>query len=276
MKLHEKIFDLALKRSFFYPSNEPYGAVSGFYDYGPVGAPMKHRIEELWKRMFLKEEGYLEVESSIITPEIVLKASGHVDNFGDPIFECKKCDTKVRADSFISDKIDGFEWDGKLESLDKTAEEKRMKCPKCGGEFSKAYMFNLMFATGMGGERAPAYSRPETAQGIFTSFPRLFRNHGTTLPMAVGQVGKSFRNEISPRKGLVRMREFTQRELEYFFDPDKPEFPRFREIADYKMRFMINGEIKVMTAEETLKKKICPNEIFAYFLVKEWGFYKTV
>jgi len=276
MKLHEKIFDLALKRSFFYPSNEPYGSVSGFYDYGPVGAPMKHRIEDLWRRMFIKEEGYLEVESSIITPEIVLKASGHVDSFGDPLFECTECKTKVRADSFISDKLDGFEWDGKIESLDKTAEEEGLKCPKCKGKFSKAYMFNLMFATGMGGERAPAYSRPETAQGIFTSFPRLFRNHGTTLPLAVGQVGKSFRNEISPRKGLVRMREFTQMELEYFFDPDKPGFSRFSEVADYKMRFMVNGEIKTMTAEETLKKKICPNEIFAYFLVKEWEFYKMV
>lgn len=277
MKLHEKIFDLALKRSFFYPSNEPYGSVSGFYDYGPVGSQIKHRIEELWRRMFIKEEGYLEVESSIITPEIVLKASGHVDSFTDPIFECQKCHTKVRADSFIADKVEGYMWDGKdLAELDRELAKHKLKCPKCNSDFGKAARFNLMFATGMGGERAPAYSRPETAQGIFTAFPRLFRNHGTQLPLAVGQVGKSFRNEISPRKGLVRMREFTQMELEYFFDPEKPNIEKFTTIADYKMRFKINNEIKILTAGESIKSSIVPNEIFAYFLAKEWEFYKNV
>ncbi|MEM4166202.1 MAG: glycine--tRNA ligase [Candidatus Bilamarchaeaceae archaeon] len=277
MKLHEKIFDLALKRSFFYPSNEPYGSVSGFYDYGPVGSQIKYRIEELWRKMFIHEEGYLEVQSAIITPEIVLKASGHVDSFTDPIFECQKCHTKVRADSFISDKVEGYMWDGKeLAELDRKRDEHKLKCPKCGGDFNNAARFNLMFATGMGGERAPAYCRPETAQGIFTAFPRLFRNHGTQLPLAIGQVGKSFRNEISPRKGLVRMREFTQMELEYFFDPQKPNIEKFSKITDYTMRFKINGEIKTLTADESVKTGIVPNEIFAYFLVKEWEFYKKV
>ncbi|MFH1221998.1 MAG: glycine--tRNA ligase [Candidatus Micrarchaeota archaeon] len=276
MKLHEKIFELALKRSFYYPSNEPYGSTSGFYDYGPVGSQIKQRIEQLWRRMFIKELGFLEVESSVITPEIVLKASGHVDNFTDPVFECAKCHTNVRADSFAADKIEGFKWDGKLESLDALAEQHRWKCPKCSGDFTKAHRFNLMFATGIGGDRAPAYSRPETAQGIFTAFPRLFRNHGTQLPLAIGQVGRSFRNEISPRKGLVRMREFTQMELEYFFDPEKPGFERFAEVADQKMRFMVKDEIVVKTAEQAVKEGIAPNEIFAFFLVKQWQFYKAV
>ncbi|NYZ77728.1 glycine--tRNA ligase [Candidatus Micrarchaeota archaeon] len=276
MTLHEKIFDLALKRSIFYPSNEPYGAVSGFYDYGPVGSLLKQKIERLWRRIFIKENGYLEVESSIITPEPVLKASGHVDAFGDPIVECPKCGINIRADSFIADKLPNFKWDGKLESLDKTIAAEGMKCPKCDGPLSKAHMFNLMFKTGMGADRAPAYARPETAQGIFTSFPRLFKNHGTKLPLAVGQVGRSFRNEISPRKGLVRMREFTQMELEYFFSPAAPGIEDFGKVAEQKMRFQIDGKMVVKNGSEAVAGKITPNEIFAYFLVKEWEFYKQV
>jgi len=277
MKLHERIFELALKRSFFYPSNECYGATAGFYDYGPIGVQTKRKIENLWRRIFIKEEGYLEVESSIVTPEIVLKASNHVDSFTDPVAECEKCRTKVRADSYIADNVKGYEWDGKsLEDLDREIAKRGLKCPKCGGNFSKVQKFNLMFATGIGGERAPAYNRPETAQGIFTAFPRLFRNHGTQLPLAVAQVGRSFRNEISPRKGLVRMREFTQMELEYFFDPQKPNYHKFKEVAGYRMRFKINNEIKMLGAEEAIRNNIVPNEIFAYFLAKEWEFYKAV
>lgn len=276
MNLHEKIFELSLKRSIFYPSNEPYGSVAGFYDYGPIGVLLKKKIERLWKKLFIKENGYLEVESSIITPEPVLKASGHVDEFGDPIVECEKCKIKIRADSFISDHVEGFEWDGKLETLDKVIKEKKLECPRCKGKLTKARMFNLMFKTGIGADRTTAYSRPETAQGIFTSFPRLFRNHGTKLPMAVGQVGKSFRNEISPRKGLDRMREFTQMELEYFFSPSEPGIDGFDRIPDSKMRFMIDGKIVTKSAYEAAEEKIASNEIFAFFLWKEWDFYKKV
>jgi len=276
MALHEKIFDLSLKRSIFYPSNEPYGAVAGFYDYGPVGVLLKQKIERLWTKSFIKERGYLEVESSIITPEPVLKASGHVDEFGDPIVECEKCKIRIRADSFIADNIDDFKWDGKLETLDKTIKEKKLKCPKCEGKLTQAHMFNLMFKTGVGADRIPAYSRPETAQGIFTSFPRLYKNHGTKLPMAVGQVGKSFRNEISPRKGLDRMREFTQMELEYFFSPSESGIEGFDKIPDEKMRFMIDDKIVTKTAGESVKEKIASNEIFAFFLWKEWEFYRMV
>jgi glycyl-tRNA synthetase len=276
MMLHEKIFDLALKRSFFYPSNEPYGAVAGFYDYGPVGVLVKKKIEELWLRMFIKADGHHEVQTGFITPEPVLRASGHVDAFGDPIVECKKCKIKIRADSFIADNMDGFEWDGKLETIDKVIEEEKLTCPRCKGGLTKAHMFNLMFKTGIGAERSPAYARPETAQGIFTAFPRIYRNHGTKLPMAVGQIGKSARNEISPRKGLVRMREFTQMELEYFFNPNEPDIAGFDGISDSRIRFQVDGKLTVMSIGDAVKKKLVPNQIFGYYLVKEWEFYKNV
>ena len=279
MQLHETIFELALKRSFFFPSNEPYGGTGGFYEYGPVGVLIKHKIENLWRETFIKNEGFHEVETSIVTPEAVLIASGHVSSFADPVVECVKCKTRVRADTMVEEKhfkFHGEKWDGKLETLDRIISEKGIKCPKCSSEFGRAYMFNLMFQTGIGGERATAYSRPETAQGIFTAFPRIFKNHGTKLPLAVGQVGRSFRNEISPRKGLVRMREFTQMELEYFFNPSEPGFGGFGSVSGSRMTMMVKGEREEMTAKDTVERKLAANQIMAYFLARQWEFYRKV
>lgn len=278
MELHERIFELALSRSFFFPSNEPYGGISGFYDYGPVGVLLKHKIENLWRETFIKNEGFHEVETSIITPEPVLVASGHVASFADPVVECTQCATRVRADTLAEEhhysKLHGEKWDGKLETLDRVIA--KVKCPKCKGAFGPAFMFNLMFKTGIGGERATAYGRPETAQGIFTAFPRLFKNHGTRLPLAIGQVGRSFRNEISPRKGLVRMREFTQMELEYFFNPSQPDFEGFDKVKGEKMRMKVKGDASLMDAGEVVEKKLAANQIMAYFMVREWEFYRKV
>jgi glycyl-tRNA synthetase len=279
MQLSDRIFELALKRSFFFPSNEPYGGTGGFYEYGPVGVLVKRKIENLWREMFITSEGFHEVETSIVTPEAVLVASGHVSSFADPVAECVKCGTRVRADTLAEEKhysLHGERWDGKLETLDNIITEKKIKCPRCGGDFGKAHMFNLMFQTGIGGERSPAYCRPETAQGIFTAFPRIFRNHGTKLPLAVGQIGRSFRNEISPRKGLVRMREFTQMELEYFFNPNEPGLPGFGRVRDSKMVMCIGKDKKEMSASELVEKKIAANEIMAYFLARQWEFCRRI
>lgn len=276
MELHEKIFELTLNRSIFIPSNEIYGAISGFYDYGPIGCQVKKNLENLWRRRFLVEEGFLEVETSIVTPKIVLQASGHVDEFTDPVVACKECNTKVRADHLVEGKLN-VKWDMKLESLDKTIRDNEIKCPSCGGELSNAYNTNLMFETGIGADLSKAFLRPETAQGIFTSFQRVFRNSGSKLPLAVGQIGRSFRNEISPRKGLVRMREFTQMELEYFFNPAKPEIEGFEAVKGAKMRILKRGAEKPewMSAEQVVKEGI-GNEIMAYFLAKEWRYYVDV
>ncbi|MGV8176315.1 MAG: glycine--tRNA ligase [Candidatus Bilamarchaeaceae archaeon] len=280
-QLHERLLDIGLNRSFFFPSNEIYETFGGFYDYGPVGVRIKKNIEDLWRKLFVFEPGFHEMETSIVTPEIVLKASGHVASFADPVFECKACKSKIRADTYVEKEI-GDKWDGKLESLDKAVQEHHLKCPSCKkGELSKSGFFNMMFKTEVGGDRAPAYSRPETAQGIFVNFPRVFRNHGSKLPMAIAQIGKSFRNEISPRKGLVRMREFTQMELEYFFNPSQQKIEGFDKIKNEKIRMLpVDAQMKPgakpvwKTAEETVKEGMVPNEIMAYFLVKEWEFYK--
>jgi len=275
--------ELALNRSFFYPSNEPYGGIAGFYDYGPVGILLKKKIEDLWRRRFIKELGFYEVESSIITPERVLLASGHVDNFTDPIVECERCHAKFRADHIAEEQLEHFKWNGSLEELQDVFNKHKdvLKCPNCQGNFGKVKVFNLMFKTGIGADKSVAYTRPETAQGIFTSFIRLWRNHGGKLPMAVGQVGKSFRNEISPRNVLVRMREFTQMELEYFFNPKNKFIEGFEDVKDVKMRFLSaenqkNGKgVEVLTAKDLVELGLV-HEIFAYFLAKEWQFYEEL
>ncbi|HNT60471.1 MAG TPA: glycine--tRNA ligase, partial [Candidatus Bilamarchaeaceae archaeon] len=231
----------------------------------------------LWRRMFLQEGGHLEVESSIVTPEIVLKASGHVEEFTDPVVECMQCHSKIRADHLVESKME-FKWDGKLETITAKVRDNDIKCPSCGGKVSDAFFSNLMFRTGIGADQETAYLRPETAQGIFTSFPRVFRNHGAKLPLAVGQIGKSFRNEISPRRGLVRMREFTQMELEYFFNPKMPTIEGFGKVRKEKVRLLTReaqaegGAPQWVSAEGMVEKGIA-NEIMAYYLVKEWEYY---
>lgn len=277
MRLYERITELALTRSFFFSSNEIYGTQSGFYDYGPTGKMIKNNLENLWRKMFVQEEGFFEVETAVVNPEIVFMASGHVDEFTDPVVECQKCHKKTRADHLTEEKL-GVKWNGRLDSLGKLIFDNDIKCPSCGGPLSKPFLSNLMFQTQIGVDGEKGYLRPETAQGIFTSFLRIFRNHGTKLPLAVAQIGKSFRNEISPRKALVRLREFTQMELEYFFDPEEQRIEGFKRIEDEKIRFLSqdaqknNQKPKWMTAKEIVENGYA-NEIMAYFLVKQWLYY---
>ncbi len=274
MALHERILELALQRSFFFPSNEPYPAISGFYDYGPVGKLLKNKIENLWRQRFLREYGFHEIEASIVTPEIVLKASGHVDSFSDPAVQCQSCKSVLRADHLVEEKEPSYKYGGKTEELDAKIAHYKITCPSCKkGTFGNAFVSGLMFSTGIGASQEKAYCRPETAQGTFTAFLRLFRNHGTKLPLAAAQIGKSFRNEISPRKGLVRMREFTQMELEYFFNPTQNSIDGFNALADSQLVFSIKGHKKTLSAKEAIAQGVSPNEIFSLFLVLQSRFY---
>ncbi|VVC72066.1 Threonine--tRNA ligase [uncultured archaeon] len=301
--MKEEIMDVALKRGFLIPSNEAYGQVSGFYDYGSVGAPMKRKIEGEWRKAFLWREGNFEVETVMILPEIVLKASGHVGHFGDPLVSCQNCKKKFRADTLIADVIEKKVKEGgegehvkrlkehlarlpgmKPDELTAKLAELSIKCPDCGGQFGEVAIFNLMFKTNIGPvEGNPGYTRPETAQGIFLAFPRVFRAHGSRLPMGIGQIGKSFRNEISPRQGLIRLREFTQMELEYFFNPESPSHPGLDSVASQKVRVLtretqVSGkeEVQEFTAKELVEKKIAPNPIMAYFIARETQFYLSM
>jgi len=262
--MQEELMELALKRNFLMPSNEIYGHTAGFYDYGVVGAAMKRKLENAWRELFLWREGFYEIESASVLPEKVLKASGHVDNFFDEIVECRKCGVAQKVEA------------GKEE----------LKCQKCGSKLdaADAKRFYLMFETRVGGAKENvAYLRPETAQGIFVDFPRVFRALGAKLPLGVGQIGKSFRNEIAPRQALMRLREFTQMELEYFFNPGEAKHAHFKEVAGKRVRVMSaeaqgkgQREVREYSCSELVEQKIVPNEIVAYFMLRTAEFYEAV
>nr|AIF06119.1 glycyl-tRNA synthetase (GARS, glyS1) [uncultured marine group II/III euryarchaeote KM3_18_H05] len=204
---------LAKRRGIFQPAYEPYGGVAGLLDYGPIGVRMRRKIIELWRQQFVIETGALELEGSVIGPEALFQASGHLSEFDDLLVECNECKKLHRADHLI-------EGGSGLEKEALVAEIAKIACG-CGGALGAPRPFNLMFDTSIGaGRGAAGYLRPETAQGIFQAFPWLLRQNRGKLPLIAAQVGRAFRNEIAPRQGPLRLREFTQMEVESFFLSD--------------------------------------------------------
>lgn len=280
----EEIQRICLNRGIIYPTAEIYSIMSGFFDYGPVGTLLKRKLIDYWREFFVKsEDNIFEMDGCTVLPEKVFIASGHLKSFVDPITQCKKCKSIHRADDLIQEKTGMFVEGKPVNELSKIIKEKNVKCPNCGGELSDVRLFNLMLKTEIspvGGK--PAYLRPETAQNIFTSFQRLLRVARSRLPFGVAQVGRSFRNEISPRHFVVRVREFNQMEIEMFIDPKHPKCLKFDEVKDKKITVFTREAQKkkkepiTITAEEAIKKKIVPNEWMVYFLVKEFEFYKSL
>ncbi|AEF96636.1 glycine--tRNA ligase [Methanotorris igneus] len=278
MDKYEKVMDLAKRRGYLWSSFEIYGGIAGFVDYGPLGALLKNNIINKWREYYLVKEGFYEIDSPTVTPYEVLKASGHVDNFTDPIVECKNCLESFRADHIIEEAID-VNTEGKtLEELSQLIKEHDIRCPKCGGEFGEVKKFNLMFVTSIGpGGKRTGYMRPETAQGIFIQFRRLAQFFRNKLPFGVVQIGKSYRNEISPRQGVIRLREFTQAEAEFFVHPKIKKHERFKEVedeivpllpADRQMDENLKDGEKVIkiTLKEAVEKGIIRHETIAYFI----------
>jgi len=221
------INELARRRGFFWQSYEIYGGVSGFVTYGFLGAKLKQRIENKLRELFVNKLGILEIESPVICPSKVFEASGHVDHFKEPMVECRKCKKRFRADHLLQEFANIGEAEAEKLSLDKleeTIEKHEIRCPECGGTFGKPKNFSTMFKTTIGPySDAVGYGRPEAAQGIFVEFKHLYEMAREKLPFGVIQIGHALRNEISPRQGLMRLREFTIIDLEFFFDPEEPE-----------------------------------------------------
>ncbi|HET8575019.1 MAG TPA: glycine--tRNA ligase [Candidatus Paceibacterota bacterium] len=194
----EKIVSLAKRRGFVYPGSDIYGGLAGTWDYGPYGLQLKRNIEQLWWKKFVDDrEDMYGLDAAILMNSKVWEASGHVSGFTDPLVECKKCKRRFRADHL----------------------ENTEKCPECGGELSLPRQFNMMFETRVGAaadSSSVAYLRPETAQGIFVNFKNILDSFHPKLPFGIAQIGKAFRNEITPRDFLFRAREFEQMEIEYF------------------------------------------------------------
>lgn len=269
MDKYEKVFELAKRRGFLWNSFELYGGSRGFYDYGPLGSTLKRRIEQTWREFYVIQEGHMEIECPTIGIEDVFVASGHVGGFSDPLCECKKCGEAFRADHLVENVMNAA---GTLsaEQLTQVIKEKGITCPECGGEFNDAYEFNLMFKTTIGpGTGRQGYLRPETAQGMFVDFQRLSRFYRDKLPFGAVQIGKSYRNEIAPRQGVIRLREFTQAECEIFVDPRNKKHPNFERFADrelilYSQEAQQKGESFRMTVREAVKAGVIAHEVLGY------------
>lgn len=280
---YEKVTELSRRRGFVWPSSEIYGSVAGFIDYGPLGAMMKRRIENIWRKFYVVQEGYYEIEAPTVGIEPIYVASGHVGGFSDKMFQCPHCEDFLRADHVAE--AFGIPHAGTMskEALHDVLTDK--VCPSCGKIFGdvNVFDFNLMFTTSIGpGGQRKGYLRPETAQGIFVDFPRLLRFYRDHLPFGAVQIGKSYRNEISPRQGMIRLREFTQAEAEIFVHPDEKNHPFFSRYANYAMPLcgILQQETDtpaiIKTMREAVDEGIIANEYVAYYVAMTHDILTTV
>jgi glycyl-tRNA synthetase len=271
------INELARRRGFFWQSYEIYGGASGFATYGYLGARVKQNIERKLREFFIYKLGIMEIESPIITPEKVFEASGHIENFKEPMVECSKCKKRFRADHLLRDiaKISESEAEKmSLTELKETLEKQKIRCPECGETFNEPKLFLTMFKTTIGPySDAVGYGRPEAAQGIFVEFRRLYEMAREKLPFGAMQIGRALRNEISPRQGLVRLREFTIGDLEFFFDPEEPNCYLLKDVENEALRLLsaedrLEGseEITEVTVKEALEKDYIRSEWQAVFM----------
>src|SRR5215212_1822659 len=268
MIYYEEIMKLALERGFYFPSCEIYpDAPAGFWEYGPQGVNMKNKFIDLWRRELVRRDGMMEIDGSQIMSKSVFIASGHINNFTDPIVKCSKCKSIFRADRYITEKIGEDVHEGMTnEEMDVIIKKHDLKCANCNGELDAVKRFNMMFKVNIGPAQEEAYLRPETCQTIFVDFARIFKTMRGKLPLGIAQIGKSFRNEISPRQGLLRLREFYQAEIEVFCNPKKlDDLQKFEDVKDTILRIYDKQMIEI-TASQALEKEILPNKLVAYYL----------
>ena len=246
-KTMEKIVALCKGRGFVYPGSEIYGGLSNSWDYGPLGVEFKNNVKNAWWQRFVRENPYnVGLDSAILMNPQTWVASGHVGGFSDPLMDCKSCKTRHRADKLIEDTgVNPAGWS--FEEMSQYIKDHGITCPECGSsDFTDIRKFNLMFKTFQGvteDAKSELYLRPETAQGIFVNFPNIQRTTRRKLPFGVCQIGKSFRNEITPGTFIFRIREFEQMELEFFCKPGT-ELDWFKYWKDYCHKFLLDLGIK--------------------------------
>ena len=254
-KTMEKIVALCKGRGFVYPGSEIYGGLSNSWDYGPLGVEFKNNIKRAWWKKFVQESPYnVGLDAAILMNPQTWVASGHVGGFSDPLMDCKDCKTRHRADQLIEQQSDAVPNGWTNAQMMEYIKENGIKCPDCGStNFTDIRQFNLMFKTFQGvteDAKSELYLRPETAQGIFVNFANVQRTTRKKLPFGIGQVGKSFRNEITPGNFIFRIREFEQMELEFFCKPGT-DLEWFAYWKDYCKNWLLNLGIK----EENIKMR---------------------
>jgi len=270
------INELAKRRGFFWSSFEIYGGSGGFVTYGPLGTRLKQNIEAKLRELFVKKIGIFEMESSVIAPGKVFEASGHVDHFKEPMVECQSCHQRFRADHLLEAKgITSAEAEKMtLEEVTQEIEQHGVVCPDCGGKFGYPQRYLTMFETTIGPySGSVGYGRPEAAQNIFVEFNRLYTTARERLPFGCIQIGHALRNEISPRQGLIRLREFTIADLEFFFDPEEPICDKLHEVENETLPILLcETRLKDcedstdFTVRDALDKKVIHSEWQAFFM----------
>ena len=245
----EKVVALSKSRGIIFPGSEIYGGLANTWDYGPLGVEIKNNIKRAWWKKFIQESPYnVGVDAAILMNPTTWVASGHVGGFSDPLMDCKECKARFRADKLIEDymkKADAIQivdgWTN--DEMEAYVTEKNVKCPECGAHnFTSIRKFNLMFKTFQGvteDSQSELYLRPETAQGIFVNFKNVQRSMRKKIPFGIGQIGKSFRNEITPGNFTFRTREFEQMELEFFCKPGE-DMEWFYYWKEYCMNWLLS------------------------------------
>ncbi len=266
----EKLVALCKSRGFVYPGSEIYGGLANAWDYGPLGVELKNNVKKAWMKKFVQESKYnVGLDAAILMNPKTWIASGHVGGFSDPLIDCKNCKTRHRADKLIEDwaheNNKDMVADGMTdEEMINFMKENNIVCPKCGEQnFTPIRKFNLMYKTYQGvteDSSSEIYLRPETAQGIFVNFKNVLRTTRRKLPMGIGQVGKSFRNEITPGNFIFRIREFEQMELEFFCKPGTD-----MEWFEYWRAFCKNWLLNLGMKEEKIRlRDHSPEELCFY------------
>lgn len=270
-KSMEKVVSLCKNRGIIYPGSEIYGGLANTWDYGPLGVEFKNNVKKAWWKKFVQESKYnVGLDCAILMNPQTWVASGHVGSFSDPLIDCKECKSRFRADKIIEDfyfennlgdiNVDGWE----NEEVEKLMDEKNICCPSCGKKnFTSIRRFNLMFKTFQGvteDSKSEIYLRPETAQGIFVNFKNVARTSRKKVPFGIAQVGKSFRNEITPGNFTFRTREFEQMELEFFCKPGED-----LEWYDYWKNYSFNWLLALGMEKESLRlRDHSPEELSFY------------
>lgn len=263
----EKMVNLCKQYGFIYQGSEIYDGLANTWDYGPLGSRLKNNIKDAWRKRFVQDnKNSYELDAAILMNPEVWVASGHVSSFSDPLIDCKECKSRHRADKLIEEFSEGKEtgdgWDN--EKLENYIKENNIPCPKCGKtNFTNIRQFNLLFETHMGvteDTKNKVYLRGETAQGIFVNFMNVQRSMRAKVPFGIAQIGKAFRNEITPGNFIFRTREFEQMEYEFFCKPGT-DLEWFKYFEEYCMNFLKDLGIK----EENLRlRKHKPEELVFY------------
>lgn len=286
-KSMEKIVSVCKERGFVFPGSEIYGGLANTWDYGPLGVELKNNIKKAWWEKFIQEPSFnVGLDSAILMNPKVWEVSGHIGGFSDPLMDCKSCKSRFRADHIIEDymesrdgakeNVDG--WDN--ENMEKYIDDNNIVCPECGKlDYTSIRQFNLMFKTFQGvteDTKSEIYLRPETAQGIFLNFKNIARTSRKKVPFGIGQIGKSFRNEITPGNFIFRIREFEQMELEFFCKPGE-DMEWFKYWESYCQNWLIklginkeNMKIRVHKGEELSHYSTATSDI-EYLFPFGWG-----